>query len=74
MNNEIDVVGVGNAIVDVIASVKDNFLEEYNIRKGGMTLVDQLDANELARALRSLRVRRTQPTSLSGNLPKVQNV
>jgi len=50
MNNEIDVVGVGNAIVDVIASVKDNFLEEYNIRKGGMTLVDQLDANELARA------------------------
>ena len=50
MSNELDVVGVGNAIVDVIASVQDGFLIEHNIRKGGMTLVDQPVANALAKA------------------------
>lgn len=50
MSKELDVVGVGNAIVDVIASVPDGFLIENNIRKGGMTLVDQPQANALARA------------------------
>lgn len=50
MHAEYDVVGVGNAIVDVIASVPDTFLDNHGIRKGGMTLVDQTQANELARA------------------------
>ncbi len=36
-----DVVGVGNAIVDVIASVEDTFLTDNAVAKGAMTLVDE---------------------------------
>ena len=35
-----DVYGVGNAIVDVIAEVDDQFLSELALEKGNMTLVD----------------------------------
>jgi sugar/nucleoside kinase (ribokinase family) len=35
-----DVVGVGNAIVDVIANVDDDFLIEHDLKKGSMTLID----------------------------------
>ncbi len=34
-----DVVGVGNALVDVIAHADDRFLHEYELVKGAMTLV-----------------------------------
>lgn len=36
----IDVVGVGNAIVDVLASVDDSFILEHGLTKGSMTLID----------------------------------
>lgn len=35
-----DVVGIGNAIVDVIARVDDAFLERHGMAKGSMTLID----------------------------------
>jgi sugar/nucleoside kinase (ribokinase family) len=35
-----DVVGVGNAIVDVIAHAGDDFLAEHDLAKGAMTLID----------------------------------
>ena len=35
-----DVLGVGNAIVDVIANVEDQFLEENGLTKGAMALID----------------------------------
>ncbi|WP_300377523.1 adenosine kinase [Henriciella sp.] len=47
---ELDVVGLGNAIVDMIAPVEDSFLDQYNIRKDGMTLVDEPRADELTKA------------------------
>ena len=34
----IDVIGVGNAIVDVLAEATDAFLAEHAIPKGGMIL------------------------------------
>lgn len=39
-SNSYDVVGVGNAIVDVIANVDDDFLVEHELQKGSMTLID----------------------------------
>ncbi len=42
-----DVVGVGNAIVDVIASVDDGFIDENGLVKGAMTLIDQDRAESL---------------------------
>lgn len=35
-----DVVAIGNAIVDVLASMDDEFLQKHNMPKGVMTLVD----------------------------------
>ena len=44
---ELDVVGVGNAIVDVMASASDEFLAELGLAKGSMTLIDEARAHEL---------------------------
>ena len=35
-----DIVAIGNAIVDVIAKSTDEFLEEEQLAKGSMTLID----------------------------------
>ena len=42
-----DVVGIGNAIVDVMAKVGDGFLSERNLPKGGMVLLDALSAGKI---------------------------
>jgi len=41
------VVGVGNAIVDVIGQVGDEFIAEHNLNRGAMTLIDEPRAEEL---------------------------
>ncbi len=48
---EFDVVGVGNALVDVIAHADDGFIHRYELVKGSMTLVDTDRALYLYRAL-----------------------
>ncbi len=45
-----DVVGLGNAIVDVIAPVEESFLGTWDIRKNGMTLIDEDRAIALTEA------------------------
>lgn len=42
-----DVIGVGNAIVDVLSPVEDAFLAKHDIAKAGMTLIEQDRAEEL---------------------------
>ena len=51
MSHQYDVVGLGNAIVDVVAPCSDAFLLEHNIAKGVMTLIDEFRADQLYRAL-----------------------
>ena len=36
-----DVLGIGNAIVDVIARTEDDFLAKQKMRKGAMQLIDE---------------------------------
>ena len=48
-----DVVGVGNALVDVISHADDGFISDYELVKGSMTLVDTDRALFLYRALGS---------------------
>jgi sugar/nucleoside kinase (ribokinase family) len=43
----LDVVGVGNAIVDVISTVDDDFIEAHGLNKGSMTLIDADRASAL---------------------------
>lgn len=47
------VVGIGNALVDVIAHAGHEFLDEHHLVKGSMTLVETERAVELYRALGS---------------------
>lgn len=47
----LDVIGVGNAIVDVIAQADDAFLAAHSIPKGGMILIDELQAREIYAAM-----------------------
>ena len=49
--NKFDVVGVGNAIVDVISNVDDDFVLRHGLNKGAMTLIDQERAIELYAAM-----------------------
>ena len=42
-----DVVGIGNAMVDVLAKVGDGFLSERGLTKGCMTLVDAKTAGKI---------------------------
>lgn len=42
-----DVVGIGNALVDVLAGVEDAFLVENGLEKGGMRLVDAAESEAL---------------------------
>jgi sugar/nucleoside kinase (ribokinase family) len=46
-----DVVGVGNALVDVISHASDEFIADHGLVKGSMTLVDTDRAVELYEAL-----------------------
>ncbi len=46
-NAKFDVIGIGNAIVDVIAHAEDAFLEENGLNKGTMTLIDAARAEDL---------------------------
>jgi sugar/nucleoside kinase (ribokinase family) len=46
-----DVLGIGNAIVDVIATAGDDFLVKEKIQKGGMTLIDEPRAEHLYAAM-----------------------
>ncbi|HYE49764.1 MAG TPA: adenosine kinase [Azospirillaceae bacterium] len=44
---ELDVVGIGNAIVDVLAQADDQFLADNGLVKSGMRLIDTAEAESL---------------------------
>lgn len=46
-----DVIAIGNAVVDVIASCTDELIDELDLNRGGMTLVDEAKADELYGAM-----------------------
>jgi adenosine kinase len=46
-----DVLGIGNAIVDVIARAEDAFLVAHRMRKGGMALIDEAQATAIYDAM-----------------------
>ena len=46
-DSSLDVVGIGNAIVDVLTTTDDSILERLSFEKGSMTLIDENKAKEL---------------------------
>jgi sugar/nucleoside kinase (ribokinase family) len=47
----LDVVGIGNALVDVLTHGDDEFLQRHQLVKGSMTLIDTARSNELYEAM-----------------------
>ena len=45
----LDVVGIGNAIVDVLVQTDDAFLGDHGLQKGGMALIDEGQAETRTR-------------------------
>lgn len=46
-----DVYGIGNAIVDIVTEVTDDFFEKHTVEKGVMTLVDEKRQLQLMKAI-----------------------
>jgi sugar/nucleoside kinase (ribokinase family) len=46
-----DILGIGNAIVDVIARTDDDFLAQQKMRKGAMQLIDETQATRIYDAM-----------------------
>lgn len=46
-----DILGIGNAIVDVVCATHDDFLSRHDMRKGAMTLIDASAAERLYAAM-----------------------
>jgi len=46
-NKVIDLIGLGNAIVDIIVNIKDEFLEINNLEKGSMNLINSDESQKL---------------------------
>ncbi len=46
-----DVIAIGNAVVDVIASCPEELIEELQLNRGGMTLIDEAKADALYAAM-----------------------
>lgn len=49
-SHRFDVVGLGNAIVDVISQTDDAFLQEWGIQKDNMSLIEEARADALTKA------------------------
>ena len=57
-NKKYDIVGIGNAIVDLISEVDDLYLKENNINKGTMSLVDH---NIIDKIINEKKIIKTMP-------------
>jgi fructokinase len=51
MTTHFDILGIGNAIVDVVARTDEAFLSRHDMRKGSMTLIDADAADALYAAM-----------------------
>ncbi len=47
LNKDIDLIGLGNAIVDIIINIEDKFLELNNLKKGSMNLINSNESDIL---------------------------
>ena len=54
--DKLEVLGLGNAIVDVIAQAEDDFLVTHGLAKGGMMLIDEAAALRLYNSMGSATV------------------
>jgi sugar/nucleoside kinase (ribokinase family) len=54
-NKIVDLIGLGNAIVDIIVNVEDEFLEINNLEKGSMNLINSDESQELLKSCKVIK-------------------
>ena len=47
MSDKVQLLGISNAIVDILAQVSDEFLAELKAQPGSMILIDEITASDL---------------------------
>jgi len=52
-NKEFDVVGIGNVLLDIVYNVEENILEEFQLIKGGFTLINKKQSQYILDKLKS---------------------
>merc|ERR1711965_81674 len=57
MGHNMKILGIGNAIVDVICKVNDSFIEQNNLTKSTMKLI--FDENEFKKLINNLKIEKT---------------
>jgi sugar/nucleoside kinase (ribokinase family) len=53
---ELDVTGLGNAIVDMIYPCDEAFLKKHNVVKGAMRLIDEAEAERLSKEMQGAKI------------------
>ena len=48
---KLDLLGIGNAVVDVLYEVDEDFIKKNNLQKGVMTLIDETQAEQIYSSL-----------------------
>ncbi|HBP11818.1 MAG TPA: adenosine kinase, partial [Nitrospina sp.] len=48
-----DLVGIGNALVDIEVQVDDAFIKEISVTKGGMTLTSAVEQGKILKTLQA---------------------
>ncbi len=54
-NKEIDLIGIGNAIVDIVLNVEDDFLKANSLQKGSMNLIEIKNSDQILNKCKILK-------------------
>ena len=54
-NKKVDLIGLGNAIVDIIVNIEDEFLKKNNLDKGSMNLINSDDLKKCKPIFKKLK-------------------
>ena len=54
LKKDIDLIGLGNAIVDIIVNVDDKFLEINTLKKGSMNLINSNESEVLLESCKTI--------------------
>ncbi|MBT7902294.1 adenosine kinase [Candidatus Woesearchaeota archaeon] len=69
----IDVIGIGNPLLDLTINTNDNLLETLNLPKGGMHLVDSQKSNSILNSIQTLNPETSAGGSTANTLSGVCN-
>ncbi|MEB3341204.1 adenosine kinase [Okeania sp.] len=65
---KLDVYGVGNALVDILALVEEDFITKYSLQKSGMTLMDAPTQGGILAGLKNISLKKRSGGSAANSM------